>query len=72
MIVSSVLTFVIYIMSIALLREYFDTSYITWAFVVKVLAITLLSWLPLHLIKCLITKIDPTEQQKILKQETLH
>ncbi|TNV85311.1 hypothetical protein FGO68_gene5532 [Halteria grandinella] len=72
MIVSSVLTFVIYILSIALLREYFDTSYITWAFVVKVLLITVLSWLPLHLTKWLIYKIDPTEQQKILNQEKLH
>ena len=72
MIVSSVLTFVIYILSIALLREYFDTSYITWAFVVKVLTITLISWLPLHMIKWLMSKIDPTEQQKILRQETHH
>lgn len=30
MIVSSVLTFAIYILSIAVLRSYFDTSYITW------------------------------------------
>lgn len=70
MIVSSVLTFVIYILSIALLRSYFDVSYITWQFVLKVLAITLLSWLPLHVAKWVIMKIDPTEQQKILKQET--
>lgn len=61
MIVSSVFTFVIYILSIALLRSYFDTSYITWQFVLKVLAITLLSWLPLHVAKWIIMKIDPTE-----------
>jgi hypothetical protein len=61
MIVSSVLTFAIYILSIALLREYFDTSYITWSFVLKVLAITLVSWVPLHLTKWIIMKIDPTE-----------
>lgn len=61
MIVSSVFTFVIYILSIALLRSYFDTSYITWSFVLKVLAITLLSWLPLHVAKWIIMKIDPTE-----------
>ena len=72
MIVSSVITFVIYILSIALLREYFDTSYITWAFILKVLAITVLSWLPLHLTSWIIMKCDPTEQQKILKQETHH
>lgn len=69
MIVSSVFTFVVYILSIALLRSYFDTSYITWQFVLKVLAITLLSWLPLHVAKWIIMKIDPTEQQKIMRQE---
>jgi len=30
MVVSSILTFVVYFMSIALLRSYFNTSYITW------------------------------------------
>lgn len=50
MICSSVLTFFIYIMSIALLPSYFDTSYITWNFVVKVLCITMVSWLPLYLV----------------------
>jgi phospholipid-translocating ATPase len=62
MIASSVITFVIYIMSIALLREYFDTSYITWSFVFKVLAITIVSWLPLHFTKWVIMYLDPTEQ----------
>jgi hypothetical protein len=63
--VSSVLTFLIYILSIALLREYFDTSYITWAFVLKVLVITVMSWLPLHVVQWCIKKIDPSEEQKI-------
>jgi phospholipid-translocating ATPase len=69
MIVSSLLTFACYILSISLMRSYFDTSYLSWRFFLKVLAITLLSWLPLHLVKCLIERFDPTEQQKILKQE---
>ena len=47
MIVSSVLTFAIYILSIAVLRSYFDTSYITWQFVIKVIALTIMSWAPL-------------------------
>jgi hypothetical protein len=25
--------------------------------------------MPLHIVKCIIQRIDPTEQQKILKQE---
>ena len=61
MFISSVLTFACYIASIVLLRSYFDTSYLTWRFFLKVLAITLLSWLPLHIVKCLIMRFDPTE-----------
>ena len=69
MIVSSVFTFIVYVLSIALLRSYFDTAYITWTFVLKVFAIATLSWLPLHLAKWIIRKLDPTEQDKIMKQE---
>lgn len=47
MISASVLTLFIYIISIALMPAYFDTSYITWAFVIKVVLITMASWLPL-------------------------
>lgn len=66
---SSVLTLFIYILSIALLPQYFDTSYITWMFVVKVLLITVMSWMPLHLIHCIVDKIDPSEFQKIMREE---
>ena len=51
MIISSILTFVIYFMSIAMLRSYFDVSYITWVFCCKVIGITLASWAPLHFFK---------------------
>jgi len=68
---SSVLTLVTYIISIALLRSYFDTSYITWEFVLKVIAISCASWLPLHIIKLIVNRLDPSEQQKIMKQEHL-
>ena len=51
MIISSIMTFVIYFMSIALLRSYFDVSYITWVFCCKVIGITLASWAPLHFFK---------------------
>jgi phospholipid-translocating ATPase len=69
MIISSILTFLIYVLSIALLREYFDTSYITWEFVVKVVALTVVSWLPMHIIKIMVYKFDPPEHLKIMKQE---
>ena len=68
MLLSIFFTLFVYIMSIAFMWQYFDTSYITWQFLLKTLAITLLSWMPLHLLKCLIMRLDPTEQYKILKQ----
>ena len=61
MIISSVLTFIIYFMSIGLLRSYFDTGYITWTFVCKVFAITLASWAPLHLARKIYDCCDPSE-----------
>ena len=67
MIVSSLLTFVVYVLSILLLRSYFDTSYITWQFALKVVAITVFSWLPLHLGKWIMKKLDPSEDDRIRK-----
>jgi len=66
---ASILTGVMYILSIALLRTYFDTSYITWTFVLQVIAVSMLSWMPLHLVKCIFQKIQPTEERKIMKQD---
>jgi phospholipid-translocating ATPase len=50
MIISSIFTFLIYVISIALLRNYFDTSYLSWTFCCKVVILTLASWLPLHVV----------------------
>lgn len=61
MICSSVLTLFIYIISIALMPSYFDASYITWDFVVKVLLITMASWLPMYIVQVIVNKIDPSE-----------
>lgn len=69
MVVSSIGTFVVYVLSILLLRSYFDTSYITWQFGLKVVAITVISWLPLHLTKWIMKKLDPSEDDRIRKQE---
>lgn len=61
MVISSVITLMMYFMSIALLRSYFDVSYIDWPFVLKVIAITLASWAPLHLARRIYDCIDPSE-----------
>lgn len=68
MILSSILTFLVYFSSIALFKQYFDTSYITWLFIFKVVGITLASWAPLHLVRLINDCCDPSEQQKIMRQ----
>ena len=67
MVISSILTLLIYFMSIGLLRNYFNTSYITWEFVLKVIAVTLASWAPLHIARMIYDCVDPSEHQKIMK-----
>lgn len=69
MILSQLFTFFIYVLSIALLRAYFDTTYITWEFCIRVLLLTAASWLPLHMVECIMNKLDPSEFQKVMKQE---
>lgn len=48
------LTGVIYFISIILFRHYFNTAYIDFTFIVKVMLIVAIAWLPLHLIKKII------------------
>jgi len=61
MILSQLFTFFIYVLSIALMRSYFDVSYITWTFCVRVLLLTAASWLPLHMFECIFARLDPSE-----------
>lgn len=67
MIISSVVTLLMYFMSIALLRSYFDVSLIDWPFVLKVVGITLASWAPLHVARRIYDCCDPSEHQKIMR-----
>lgn len=66
--VSQVLTFAVYIASIVLFQQYIDVSVMDFTFAKKVALIVLLSWLPMHLVKLLRQKYDPTENEKIMKQ----
>lgn len=50
MMLMQVATGVTYFMSIVLLQEYFDTSYINSIFITKVALVTLVTWLPLHIL----------------------
>jgi len=68
MIASAVGTLVVYFTSIVLLREYINVDYIDTTFLVTILMIVSISWLPLHIIKCVLNAIDPTDYQKIMKR----
>lgn len=65
MVVSIIFTIAIYISSIALLHNYFDTSYITMIFLAKVMIVTGVCWLPIHILKMLIERCDPSEEAKV-------
>ena len=58
----------VYIGSITIFREYFETSYIDGEFCLKVLILTLITWLPLQILKKLIDKCDPSQEQKIMME----
>ena len=47
MVVSIILTLLIYVGSIALFREYFQVSYVDGPFLLKVTITTLITWFPL-------------------------
>ena len=61
MVMSSLLTLVVYIFTILALKNYFDFSYITPTFGQKILMVTFASWFPLYFIQFLMTRCNPTE-----------
>lgn len=66
MVLSEVISLFIYILSMVVLQSYFDITFITtWAFIWKVLVITLLSCLPVYLTKFIKRKLDPPAYSKL-------
>jgi phospholipid-translocating ATPase len=66
MIISEILSVVCYLLSILVLQEYFDVTFIfSIEFAWKVLVITLASWGPIHIIKLIMDKINPPEHTKV-------
>jgi phospholipid-translocating ATPase len=66
------LTVIIYLSSIIFMREYFQVSVITSGdFMMRVLALTMLCWLPLHILRKLKTCCDPNEEEKIMGPKCL-
>ena len=68
MVISIIVTLLMYMGSIAFFREYFQTSYIDWVFLLKVSILTIVTWVPLELFKCFMMKCDPSQEQKIMKE----
>lgn len=67
MIIAEIATAVIYFVSMVLLPNYFNLSFIcTSMFWWKVGAITLISWLPLYSLKMLLRCLQPTRDSKLM------
>uniref|UniRef100_A0A182RCP2 Phospholipid-transporting ATPase n=1 Tax=Anopheles funestus TaxID=62324 RepID=A0A182RCP2_ANOFN len=66
MVIAELFSLVLYIVSLAVLHEYFDWEFIwSWDFLWKVLVITLVSCLPLYILKFLRKKFSPPSYSKL-------
>ena len=66
--VSQAVTLCVYLLSIFLMKSYFDLNYIlSWEFVWKVGLITAASWCPIHIAKVIKNKCDPSDHQKVME-----
>ncbi|XP_059148844.1 probable phospholipid-transporting ATPase IIB isoform X2 [Physella acuta] len=66
MIVAQIFSLGIYLASLAVLRDYFDSQFLqTWGFVWKVLVITSISCIPLYVLKYLRKKFSPPVYSKL-------
>jgi len=64
--ISEIVTFLVYIASLFLLDTYFDITFIlTWDFMWKSIIVTLVSCLPVYLVKYIKEKYDPPSFQKV-------
>ena len=48
------------------MRNYFDPSVLTISFFGKVILITVIAWVPIFIIKKIISCIDPSDYEKIM------
>lgn len=53
-------------MSIIFLRNYLSSSIIDIIFMLKVIAIVLVSWTPIYIFKKIKKKCDPSEEEKLM------
>jgi len=67
MILSFIGTVLVYFASITMLKEYINVQAITKEFLIKISIIVSISWLPLHIFKCLVRELDPSDYQKVMR-----
>lgn len=67
MVLSQILTFVAYLLSIVFLGQYIDVQTINLDFLRKVIAIVAVSWLPMHIMSVLAKLLNPTDYQKVMR-----
>lgn len=66
MFVAELFTVSLYVASIIFLQNYINLADIDKNFVIKVLILVLISWLPIHIVKLILRKWDPSESDKIM------
>lgn len=66
MIISQLISVLLYFISIATLRTVLDVSYITWMFLLKVTVITAISFIPLYVITIVRRRVNPTDFEKVM------
>ena len=66
MFIAELFTVSLYVAAIIFLQNYINLADIDKNFVINVLILVLISWLPIHIIKLVLRKWDPSESDKIM------
>mmetsp|Transcript_35465 Transcript_35465/g.25856 ORF Transcript_35465/g.25856 Transcript_35465/m.25856 type:complete len:199 (-) Transcript_35465:124-720(-) len=69
MVISIILTFGTYMLSIVCFRNYIQVSYIDGQFCLQVIIMTIVSWLPLHLAKMIMSRCVPNQEEKVMRED---
>lgn len=56
----------VYALAIIFLKDQIDTATITLEFLYKIVFLTIISWMPLHIVQIFMRRISPTEEQKVM------
>ena len=63
---AEVITAIVYLLSVMTLKNYLDVDFLfSIGFLWRVLVITTVAWIPVHLTKFVVNKIDPADHQKV-------